>query len=354
MLTISVVFIIKNGEKYINYLDEQFESIEKKYIPLYRFEYYIYENNSKDGTKCAIQRFYNRTNRRGKYLLEDIDNNKDLDGVKMERGEYMSFLRNKLKSFHGVLQTDYTLLLDADVVFSIDIIEKMINTFNVFSYYIGASDTNSKTVEMPTKCIDANSIPLNDQALDWKDTFGVSWNDEKNILTIKRTDVPDGIWGQPLTISIKPSNSFVALGVFDVCYDNSIFENNIITMQHYYDSLAFISNKNITHTTMNNTCMFEACSYCKSKRLETNIIVEDDLLFSKNNIFKVNSAYGGFFLIKTDIYNHVCWDTTICEHHSFCEKIREYGDILLEPRLNVITCIHNSNYREIQQQYLGN
>jgi hypothetical protein len=68
----------------------------------------------------------------------------------------------------------------------------------------------------------------------------------------------------------------------------------------------------------------------------------------------VNSAFGGFFLIKTNVYNQVSWDTTICEHHSFCKKIREYGDILLEPRLNVITCSNDkdNNYKEIQQQYL--
>jgi len=353
MITITVVFIIKNGENYINYLDQHFEEIEKKNQTKYCFEYFIYENNSKDNTKTAIEHFYKRTNRKGKYLLEDIDNNKDLGGILKERGEYMSFLRNKLKTFHGFLLSDYTLLLDADVVFSNDTITNMINTFDTFSYVIGASETNSKTVEMPTTCIDADPTPLNEQADDWGDRFGISWNDEKTNITVKRIDIDDGIWGQPLTIHVRPYQTFVALCVFDVCYECSEFENNTISMSHYYDSLAFISNKNVSYDNISNTCLFDVCLRCKKERIDKNKRIEDDLLISKNNIFNVNAAFGGFFLIKTIVYNQVDWDTTICEHHSFCKKIREYGDILLEPRINVITCPSNSNYLEIQQHYLG-
>ena len=38
----------------------------------------------------------------------------------------------------------------------------------------------------------------------------------------------------------------------------------------------------------------------------------------------VDSAFGGFCLIKTDVYNKVKWDETICEHHSFCENVKQF------------------------------
>ena len=133
MLKISVVLIIKNGEEYINYLDYQFEKVESFYLGKYTFEYFIYENNSTDNTKESIRKFFFNKYRKGNFLMEDINNNKNFSNEKSKnRGEYMAFLRNKLKDFHGSLISDYTLLLDCDVIFSCDIIEKMVNIFKDF------------------------------------------------------------------------------------------------------------------------------------------------------------------------------------------------------------------------------
>jgi hypothetical protein len=333
MLKISVVLIIKNGEEYINYLDYQFEKVESFYLGKYTFEYFIYENNSTDNTKVAIRKFFFNKYRKGNFLMEDINNNKNFSNEKSKnRGEYMAFLRNKLKDFHGSLISDYTLLLDCDVIFSCDIIEKMINIFNEYIYNVGPSDKNEKQIILPTNKNIVLSNPINNQEEDWKDKFEVNVID--NILNIKRVDSQDG-WGQNLELLIKPLSNIAAVSVFDVCLIESKIKNNEIINYHYYDSLAFITNQNISFLENDNTCLFLNCNRCENHRSYNNIFLDDKFYISSDNINSVNSAFGGFFLLKTEIYNNVNWDSTVCEHHSFCKKIRNFGFILVDPRLKI-------------------
>lgn len=348
MNKISVILTIKNGENYINYLNHYFDRVENLYLEKYIFEYFIYENNSIDNTKVAIENFYKYKNRAGKYFLENINESKNLDGIKKERGEYMCFLRNRLKRYHGQLDSDYTLLIDCDVVFTYDIIEKLISNFNEYKYLVGLSNTNTKYIELPTTSISASPIPINKQNSDWNDKFNVEVNNKT--LKVTRIDSNEG-WGQQLELLIKPSDSIVAVTLYDICYNESEKNNNKIINSHYYDSLALITNKNISYTKNDNTCMFENCTRCINHRKHNKIIIDDSLLLKDNNITNVNSAFGGFFLIKTSVYNKINWGDSICEHHSFCEKARQFGDILLEPRLKVITkpCNSYSEYVEIQK-----
>ena len=155
MLKISVILTIKNGEHYINYLNHYFDKVENLYLNKYKLEYFIYENNSTDNTKKAIENFYKYKKRAGKYFLENINNSKNLGGITQERGVYMSFLRNKLKTYHGQLDSDYTLLIDCDVVFTYDIIEKLLNIFNDYKFLVGSSNTNTKNIELHTTSISA-------------------------------------------------------------------------------------------------------------------------------------------------------------------------------------------------------
>jgi hypothetical protein len=331
MLKISVVFIVKNGEEYINYLDYQFEKVESFYLGKYSFEYFIYENNSTDNTKVAIRKFF--FNKKGKFLLEDINNNKNFSNeISKNRGEYMAFLRNKLKDFHGSLNSDYTLLLDCDVIFSCDIIEKLINNFNEYVYCVGPSDKNEKQIILPTNTKFVSSKPINNQEEDWKDKFEVTVNG--NLLNVKRVDSKEG-WGQNLELLVKPSSNIAAISVFDTCLTESQRENNKIINYHYYDSLAFITNQNISFLENDNTCVFLNCNRCENRRRNNNIFLNEKFFIKTDNINSVNSAFGGFFILKTEVYNNVDWDSTVCEHHSFCKKIRNFGHILVDPRLKI-------------------
>jgi len=259
----------------------------------------------------------------------------------------MSFLRNKLKTYHGHLNSEFTLLIDCDVIFNYDTIEKLLNNFNEYKYLVGSSSNNTKIIELPTASISASSTPLNQQNSDWNDKFNVEINNK--ILKVTRIDSNTG-WDQQLELLIKPSSSIVAITPFDICYNESKKLHNKIINSHYYDSFALITNKNISYKENGNTCMFENCIRCINLRKTKNIVLNDKLLIQRNNITNINATFGGCFLIKTSVYNDIKWDGSICEHHSFCNNARQFGDILLDPMLNVITkpCNSFSEYCEIQ------
>ena len=346
MIKISVILTIKNGENYVDYLNHYFDKVENLYSQIYEFEYFIYENNSIDNTKEAIKNFYKYKNRAGKYFIEDISESKNLEGINKERGEYMCLLRNKLKTYHGELNSDYTLLIDCDVVFTYDVIEKLVGKFYEYNYLVGPSDTNIKYIELPTMSISCSPIPMNKQYNNWNDKFNTQVYNKT--LKVTRIDESAG-WGQQLELLIKPSNSIVAVTLYDICYVGST--NYKTTGFHYYDSFALVTNKNINYEDTLNSCLFETCNSCITHRKNHNITINKSLLLKSNNITNVNSAFGGCFLIKTSVYNKIKWDTSICEHHSFCEKARQFGDILLEPRLKVITRSCNSWEEYIETQH---
>ena len=347
MLTISVILAIKNGEEYIKYLDHQFDKIELLYKEKYEFEYFILENNSTDKTKDYIRQFFFNRCRKGNFFMEDLNNNLNFSKeINKTRGEYMAFLRNKLKKCHGTLNSDYTLLIDCDIIFSSNIIEKMINIFNEYVYYVGPSDKNIKKVILPTNPNIVFSKPINSQKKDWNDKFQLNVDHGNNILNIKRIDSEEG-WGQQLELLVKPLASIAAVSVFDSCISNSASTND-----HYYDSLAMITNKNISYLNNNNTCMFLNCDRCINVRKHLNICLNDNLLLPRNNVFDVNSAFGGFFLLKTEIYNNVQWEGSICEHHSFCKNIKKFGNILIEPRLKIYH-VEYGKYMEYHQKLFG-
>jgi len=269
-MKISIILIIKDGEDYIKYLNKQFSMIENTYN--YELEYYIYENNSTDNTKEQIQTFFK--NRKGHYWLENLDNNENFNNISINRGIYMANLRNKLKDYHKILDSEYTLLLDCDVIFSTNIIDKLLKTFQHYS-------------------------------------------------------------------------ESVAISCYDICWEHHICYSN--DPYHYYDSFALITKANINSLVYHNTCLFSSCKMCTNYRLAHNIVINNNLLISNDKIIEVKSAFGGFFMIKTSIYNKVKWDDSICEHHSFCKNINEYGKIIINQNLKVITTnIKYRNYDQIQ------
>jgi hypothetical protein len=333
MLTISVVFIIKDGAPYISYLDNYFTTVERLYKHKYNFEYFVYENDSNDDTVRKLVAFFK--NRKGRYWSESIKHNADFKGIKHERCQYMSALRNSLKRRHGQLLSDYTLLIDCDVIFQIDIIDNLIEAFSSYNFYVGPSEENIVTVDLPTEGIDCECIPTNRQQPAWTDTFKTHISGNK--LKVERIDSKCG-WGQPLEFKITPPN-VVAVTSFDYCYKRLRENHN----NHYYDTLAFIPNNNIDYSNNGNSCMFENCERCQEYRTRTNIKFDNSNLLSEKKVTTVNSAFGGCFMLKTNIYNKVDWgdesDSGVCEHHTFCKKIRQFGYILFVPNLKVITTI---------------
>ena len=105
-IKISVVLMLKNNECYSNKLEELFSELEQD--KKYKFKYFIYENNSNDRTKQNILKFLK--NRKGIMILENKVKPKNFESVvSQSRGAFMSELRNKLKYYHGKLDSKYTL-----------------------------------------------------------------------------------------------------------------------------------------------------------------------------------------------------------------------------------------------------
>jgi hypothetical protein len=269
MYFVSVILLLRDCDKYVQYLNEKFSELEVLYKNSIQFEYYMYENDSTDNTKKEIQQFFK--NKKGKYLFENIKDSYLMCGISTHRGKKMAILRNNLKKFHGTLKTDFVLLIDSDVIFLEDSIIKMIN----------------------------------------------------DIINIENS------------VMVTP---------YCICWDwYSQSEDN----NHYYDSFAVITNDNINYEINDNTCMFENCEKCKAHRKNKNIHL--NCLLSNNSISKVRSAFGSFALIKTAVYNKVFWEHSICEHHSFCNNVRKYGDIIINPNITTITTIpEKRNYHFIQ------
>lgn len=251
--SISVCLAIRNGETYMSYINDLFGKVEKMYDG-YVFEYFIYENNSADGTKKAIENF--SKNRVCKYMLEDIPNNNMQSGISLRRGQHMANIRNKLKAFHGELNSVYTLLFDCDVVFFPDTFGKLINVLN----------------------------------------------------------------GE--TVMASP---------FCVCEDYYTSNKGI----HYYDTLAFTTLEGLSYKDNDNTCIFKDCIRCIHHRKRYNITINETQLLDSDKPIQVNSCFGSLSLIKTDVYNKVSWGDTVCEHISFCEQVRNYGKIIVDPTIKI-------------------
>jgi hypothetical protein len=119
---------------------------------------------------------------------------------------------------------------------------------------------------------------------------------------------------------------------------------------HYYDSLAVISNDNISFLHTGNTCLFNNCIRCIRYRQQHNIRIPFNRLFPHDKIIFVKSCFGSMSLIKTNVYNEVRWGNSVCEHHSFCNEIRKHGKIVINTHIKTFTCEENTEYDVVENE----
>jgi len=259
MYLVSVNLIIREGEEYIRFLNSHFSEIEKKYKSTLKFEYFMYENDSRDRTEKEMGIFY--ANRSGKYLCESVPSSKMMSGISIDRGATMAKFRNKLKKHHGRLKSDFVLFINCDTIFLPSSIISMINS----------------------------------------------------LLADRNTSMVTG---------------------YPICYGSYFHENET---NHYYDSLALVTKNNISYAQTGNSCVFSKCARCKIYRHINNINIPENELLDNKSVVNVKSAFGGFALIKTSVYNIVEWGESVCEHHSFCENVRKFGNIIIDPNIKFFT-----------------
>lgn len=303
MISISVCILIKNNEKYIKFLDHIFHEIERS--GMYNLYYYFYENDSTDNSVNEINKFLK--NRKGKLLSENLPKIK-FKSISFERGKFMAQIRNKLKQFHGKLDTDYTLLLDTDVVFTLFTLEKFILDLGK-TISQNSQDNSMQNVKKPLR----NNIRFRNK------------NQNSNIINFKNS----------------PNEIVMVSGM---CLDYNWFPN----IYHYYDTLAFKTyNQDSDFSKNDNTCLFKNCLRCRNHRKNKKIKIDESKLFDGKSNIIVKSAFGSMTLIKTDVYNKVQWNSTICEHHSFCNNVNKYGKIIVDPNVILFNTVDKQNYFNI-------
>jgi hypothetical protein len=81
------------------------------------------------------------------------------------------------------------------------------------------------------------------------------------------------------------------------------------------------------------------------------INVPEEHLLDNKNLINVKSAFGGLALVKTSVYNIVDWGESVSEHHSFCENVRKFGTIVINPNIKFFTTkkIFSLKYKIIQR-----
>lgn len=227
------------------------------------FEYFFYENDSEDNTVGILTDWLK--NKEGSLLSENLGRPKFSQSSSVERQVLMTDYRSRLLNNCKPLESDFSFLLDSDVIYEPNIINRYIAFLN-----------------------------------DHTDVVMVTPNIKQNI----KCKMFDG------------------------------------TKDSYYDSWALVdTNGNLGMTWAYNPFYSQ----------------EDRSNWDSNQPVKVNSAFGGCPLIKTEVLNEIHWATEGgCEHWHFCKMAREYGDVVVVPdieaRVEIEDMLFPNEYRIVEHQ----
>ena len=119
-MKITIISIFRDSEPTINNCLNQLDALEKNTKA--SFEYFFYENDSKDKTKEILNKWMQ--NKNGKLICENINTPRFGSIVKKERFALLAQYRNRLLEEGKPFDSDYTLILDSDVLFPDNIIEQ--------------------------------------------------------------------------------------------------------------------------------------------------------------------------------------------------------------------------------------
>lgn len=120
---ISVYSLWRDSEPHIHRTLSQLEDLESLD---YDFEYYFYENDSKDNTVRILEDWMRE--RKGSFLHENLNRQKFKSTPDVKRMEFLCECRNKCKDLLKDTQSRYTLLFDSDVEFNKNNLIQHLNT----------------------------------------------------------------------------------------------------------------------------------------------------------------------------------------------------------------------------------
>jgi glycosyltransferase involved in cell wall biosynthesis len=110
--TIAVYSLFRDSEPHLARTLAQFEDLESLN---YDFEYYFYENDSKDNTVDILEEWLK--SRSNKFVHENLNAEKFNGGKSVARMELLCECRNKCKNLLKDSKSKYTVLIDSDIIF---------------------------------------------------------------------------------------------------------------------------------------------------------------------------------------------------------------------------------------------
>jgi glycosyltransferase involved in cell wall biosynthesis len=122
-MKMSVISIFRDIEEHIWPTLNGLESFEKNYD--IEFEYFFYENDSKDNTVSILEKWL--ANRKGLLVSEKLFRPNFSHVQSVHRTSLLADYRNRILNKARPLDSDYTILLDSEIVFANDILDNYIN-----------------------------------------------------------------------------------------------------------------------------------------------------------------------------------------------------------------------------------
>jgi len=113
-MKISIIGLWRDAESYIQESLKNIESLLS--ISDINFDFYFYENDSKDNTKNILENWL--SDKEGELLSENLNFPKYGSVVNIQRLVLLSYYRNKLLSLIQKTNSDFTLMIDTDVSFN--------------------------------------------------------------------------------------------------------------------------------------------------------------------------------------------------------------------------------------------
>jgi hypothetical protein len=124
-MKVSVLSMFRDSEDYLPETLKNLDVLEDN--SSYEMEYFFYENDSRDNTVPLLKEWL--AHKKGDLLTQKLDKPKFSQSPAVERQLDMTHYRNQLLDLARPLDSKYSIILDSDVHFDADIVDKYLSLF---------------------------------------------------------------------------------------------------------------------------------------------------------------------------------------------------------------------------------
>tara|TARA_R110000824_G_scaffold33234_1_gene106607 strand:+ start:1262 stop:2092 length:831 start_codon:yes stop_codon:yes gene_type:complete len=193
MEKVSILSMFRDSEDYIFDALNRLEKLEQSTSNCV-FEYYFYENDSVDNTVNILDKWLR--NRTGEIKSEKLGKPKFSQSTSVQRQIDMTDYRNRMLNIKSPLESNYTLILDSDVIYDEQLINNYLEYFDDDVVMVTPNVLQNIKCKMfdPTKDSYYDSFAL----IDLEDNHGMTWTSNPFIRTEDRQR-----WGEGLPIHVS-------------------------------------------------------------------------------------------------------------------------------------------------------